>query len=817
MQQIVNVTIDESGRSIADSKSIGLQYETGVAQFVIAPDPSWVSDQYFYYLIVSPPEDSEKKQYAVPLVNQGGTFVFKISSGITWTVGNYKFAFIAMSKELTDGRVPSDGIVSISTAWNCKIEKSILDYVSLQSQPEDANFQLLYTDLMALSVELKNAINNIELEGNYAREQGDEAKKQAEYAKEQGDYAKEKGDYANTKAELANTKAEYANTQGNYAKTQGEQAQTKGNKAQEQGNTAQQQAQYATEQGNYAKRVGDTVQGQIDRLRANQVRGSASGTELVVQDSANMESILHPGGNGEQDSRSGKNKIKLNDNQVTTPGGATVTTTSDTGIITINGTSTSIGNIYPTSPFKVPETKQYMFSIEVENYVATTQYDNSAVILRQSDNGQDPWATVVELGCKTGAIKEKVLSLDATKYYSLRIYAGQNENGFNNVIIKPQLEAGTVKTTFEPYGVQPSPDYPSEIRSVSGDVEVKVEGKNIANFAEGVSYVTYTFINDVATLSGTRAWTGVDFDITDIAKANIGKTLKFYCEDYDFSNGDNVVINLKYTTDSGSSYQTMMSSAGSLYTYKIPNNLTQLVLKFMSNNTNVSKFTSISITKPMLYFVETGEATAYQPYGNKTVSLPLGDIELRSTPDGTRDTFERVDGVWNKVEKAIPFAITEDMLINVDLTYYGVPIAKVSRPKGALNGYIRNICLMTSYKEREGSEKRHGIFNTASSSNYIEIFNENITSLETAKTILVGETGIIKLATPTYTPITDTALISALDELEQLILHKGYNRITATAVNGVKAYLDLSYIKDINTVLNNMSAMLMAIGGDLNV
>ena len=69
MQQIVNVTIDESGRSIADSKSIGLQYETGVAQFVIAPDPSWVSDQYFYYLIVSPPEDSEKKQYAVPLVN----------------------------------------------------------------------------------------------------------------------------------------------------------------------------------------------------------------------------------------------------------------------------------------------------------------------------------------------------------------------------------------------------------------------------------------------------------------------------------------------------------------------------------------------------------------------------------------------------------------------------------------------------------------------------------------------------------------------------------------------------------------------------
>jgi hypothetical protein len=50
---------------------------------------------------------------------------------------------------------------------------------------------------------------------------------------------------------------------------------------------------------------------------------------------------------------------------------------------------------------------------------------------------------------------------------------------------------------------------------------------------------------------------------------------------------------------------------------------------------------------------------------------------------------------------------------------------------------------------------------------------------------------LYKLATPTYTPITDQALISALDELEQLILHKGYNYITATAVNGVKAQLDL--------------------------
>lgn len=184
MQQIVNVTIDQKGNAIPDSKSIGLQYETGVTRYAITPDPSWVSDQYFYYMIVSPPEDSDNKQYAVPLVNQGGTFIFEISSGITWHVGNYKFAFLAMSKEMTDGIVLDNGIVGISESWNGKITKSILDYISLQKQPVDANFQLLYTDLMALSVEVRN-------KANYAQEQGDYAKKTADdilAAKEAGEF-----------------------------------------------------------------------------------------------------------------------------------------------------------------------------------------------------------------------------------------------------------------------------------------------------------------------------------------------------------------------------------------------------------------------------------------------------------------------------------------------------------------------------------------------------------------------------------------------------------------------------------------------------
>lgn len=177
MQQIVNVTIDESGRSRASAKSIGIQYETGVAKFLVTPAPSWVNDDYFYYLIISPPEDSGNEQYAVPLINKGGVFEYQIGSGITWHVGNYKFAFIAMSEQLSsDGRVPTTGIVSISEAWTCNIESGILRLNELDKQPTDPNFTLLYDDLMALSVAVESKGNYAKTQGDYAKNIGDELK-----------------------------------------------------------------------------------------------------------------------------------------------------------------------------------------------------------------------------------------------------------------------------------------------------------------------------------------------------------------------------------------------------------------------------------------------------------------------------------------------------------------------------------------------------------------------------------------------------------------------------------------------------------------
>jgi hypothetical protein len=167
MKETIYVSIDSNGRAKPSSKILGNQYETGVAEFSIDLSADWQDESYFYYLVVIPPESTGIKQYAVPLTRD---FIYLISSNITWYLGTFKFLIIVMNKELdASGQIPTDGVVSISDEWEGEVNKSPLKLAELSEQPENPNFTLLYTDLMALR-------NSVEQIGNYAQTQGDYAK-----------------------------------------------------------------------------------------------------------------------------------------------------------------------------------------------------------------------------------------------------------------------------------------------------------------------------------------------------------------------------------------------------------------------------------------------------------------------------------------------------------------------------------------------------------------------------------------------------------------------------------------------------------------
>lgn len=675
----------------------------------------------------------------------------------------------------------------------------------------------------------------------------------------------------------------------------------------------------------------DIIDDQIARLKANQIVGTASGTEIVVEDSAEMESILKISGNSEQDSRSGKNLFPPIATQ--TLNGITCTQNSD-GTLTLNGTATA------DAQFHVIKTLAESGIKVGQKYTLSTNQAISGVNYWLQSSNEAIWVAN-QIGMyqgeisKTGVISEQT----ATHYkFAVQILSG---TALNNTIVKVQLEEGSTATSYEPYGVQPSPDYPSEIRSVKSksdnlfdksiapiykgvaDIEtveldtgvrITTGGQVSSSFYGAVVYLIKDVTNDVGktvrlkanmspsnsglnplynlilcdsnggnrekisaeikesgivsegvipTLTGTQTYLGVrlystaggtsgtETDYTDFTNImiTIDSEIKNY-QPYGYVpvevkvEGKNLfdeskIVKNKYlftgealmdsSTSNVTDYMFMKANTRYDFTYdyetlasKNPRiyhlfDLEKKLINYYQVNVVDKVISVISTTDCYIRFTYDINCTNIKFAETKDISLPLGDIELRSVPSGARDTFVKKDGVWNKYEKVGAFIITQDMFNNFYPTQYGLPMANFKVPN-IVSSWKSGDALFTSYKELKGGENPiTSCFSTARSNVAFEIFDERFTDAETAKNLMNGETGITELKTHNYIPITDTALIQALDSLEQLILHKGYNRITVTSVNGVKAQLDLSYIKDINAVLDNINAIILTLGGGANV
>ena len=630
------------------------------------------------------------------------------------------------------------------------------------------------------------------------------------------------------------------------------------------------------------------------------------GQEIETQLPLAMESVLSISGNSEQETRSGKNLFNINGDVNTRYNGTTS-----------NKNSVENGILLATSNFSDEHGYGQRIYVGAGNTVTfsarflgvngnvTLATEGIAGISLYDDNTVAGFIGVRFENTENNTIKQ--LTKQALTDYIIVTFgiakrAGVNEGTYTSASFTDiQVEIASTATPYEPYGVQPSPDYPAEIRSVksksdnlfdSDDALVTKVGftkqsdgsyylvtpksvsniwENTGNYAGRMSLageckfdndsngrglilkINYTdgtskdFMTDVPLFN--RQWGKFEV-ITEEGKivqsisCAFGNNRETYYRNIMLNKGDKALPYQPYgyvPVEAKVEGKNLFDKDNLTADYRLASDglpfhaINYSLSDFIPVKPNTFYYRNLEITQPeavafydenktFIVRLESGRsfktyancryirtsaltsnvgtlqleegtaATPYEPYKLTTVQLPLGDIELRSTPDGTRDTFERVDGVWNYRADIIPFTITEDIISAVNNEYYSSPTARILKANiGASANYVDKICLMTSYKEgRKTAEFISGRFTTNASQTYLEVLDDRFTDLATAKTILSGETGIIKLATPTYTPITDPALIQALDELEELILHKGYNRITATSVNGVKAYLELN-------------------------
>lgn len=193
----------------------------------------------------------------------------------------------------------------------------------------------------------------------------------------------------------------------------------------------------------------------IDGVKENIIpTATVSGPNIHIEDASDKKMVnFEIEGKSEQATRSGKN-LCPSLNITKTINGLTFTKNND-GSITINGTATA-NTSYPISATVLSKTIQLTAN---QPYVVSKKNTNNNALLQvnYTQDNTDKYITI------TNVARAFTPTEDTQALVYIRILSGET---INNETIYPQLEEGTVETDYEPYGVMPSPDFPSEIESV---------------------------------------------------------------------------------------------------------------------------------------------------------------------------------------------------------------------------------------------------------------------------------------------------------------------------------------------------------------
>ena len=193
-----------------------------------------------------------------------------------------------------------------------------------------------------------------------------------------------------------------------------------------------------------------------------------------------------------------------------------------------------------------------------------------------------------------------------------------------NTKLKNQIPQGTEEG--EVITVQDSSDMEFKAFNIRGNhKQATRSGYQLVDYSrepDVLTRATYNFAEDIITVASddaeTKGQTFARYIITDIVKANAGKTLKFACGSFDFANGNgaNVQLAVVYNDGTSSKYITLLSSSSNT-TYTIPSDTSNIENVYFNIIVNNSSSTiglySITITKPMLYFGT--EDKEYEQYG----------------------------------------------------------------------------------------------------------------------------------------------------------------------------------------------------------
>lgn len=496
--------------------------------------------------------------------------------------------------------------------------------------------------------------------------------------------------------------------------------------------------------------------------------------EITVQDAMNYYSSLDVSGNSTQATRSGKNKLYLVDVAETTNAHGITYSVKD-GVITLNGTSVRAHYInFRDSVFSLPA-NTYTMSTKV----VSGSYSKVSSGKQLNEVKEDGTETNIFNGNYIENTTTREITEDKSSVF-FALYIGGTDV-FNNYKFEVQLEEGTQATEIEKYGAMPSPDFPSEIKNC---------GDNINRF-------------DKSTIK-----TGYYLDNTGTEVANTNYAISDYIEVEEDENYTYQGLNILTSyAAKGAYYNSSKEFISSLdlnatdTTILIPENAkyVKFTIRTTNNNQDTFKFEKGSVATPYTkYDCGSVDIKLENEEEEKTITFPLTEGQRLHAGD-----YLAGDGIHH-VRKSISYNGTENWTKGSYPTGNSTQFS-INKPND-----IQNLGLcshFTTNNEENGMALGTMI-------NFYPSIETGLTTVELFKQWLAeqntaGKTVTLEYECTEYTEAYTQEQQAVYNELQKLLLYKGYNYITCT--DETKCKMKLTYRQDNNSKIKSLEERVAAL------
>lgn len=514
----------------------------------------------------------------------------------------------------------------------------------------------------------------------------------------------------------------------------------------------------------------EKLQEENARFKATLPTTTGEGQDITLDKTAEFEFIKPPlpMGNSEQVQYSGENLFNKNTN---VRGNYNCSYTFNNGIYTIINTDTS-NNFSFTLNLNLSAGS---YTLNSNSYLSVTTQ-----IVNQSNVSITNLST--NYNCVQFTTQEDI--------YGIRFNWVATSQPVTLDLNSLQIVSGTYTSStmpaYEPYvggTASPNPDYPQEITNVTGDVEVKVQNKNLFD----KDNVINAYLNADGTTTSNNT---------------------FRVSDYINIKGlDNITISGNY---GGSEFCCFYDKNKEFISYFGMGSLTTRVASVPTN----AEYVRVTVRQDVInkYQLEQGStATPYTPHKQQVLPLTLGNIELCKIGD-YQDYFYKESNKWY-LHKEIAKKIldgSENWTKSGAFTnsYFLYIPDSMNIQTTDINIYV----YCNNYRRTYYSNILNYDYSCILSNNKnVMIHDNSIDNVEDFKTWLSTHNTIVYyvLATPTDTEITDTTLISQLEAINNALSYEEQTNISSNTI----ALFNVEAYQSTKLVLEEMATAIVALGG----